>query len=214
MLERAVTSFVRRHLRGVWISRRPGPGPAVWAGNHHSWWDPFVGTAVSRAQGTPSAVLMLQANLDRFPFARLIGAFGTGEPRAGLRHLDKGSNLIVYPEGELCPPGPLRDLAVGAAWFAGVAEVPLYALAGRVVVRGQAYPEAYLAFERVDTAGPPGAVTKRLHAQLGALLSEIDDQISHADPSVALPGYTCAVAGRRSADERIANLSRRLTWRS
>jgi hypothetical protein len=213
MLEAVVTQFVRRNLRGVWVRGHLLPGPTVWAANHHSWWDPFVGTAFSRSRGGRSAVLMLQENLERFPFARAIGAFGTGEPREGLRYLDAGRHLIVYPEGELRPGGPPGDLAAGAAWFACAAKVPLYALASRTLLRGQQHPEAYLVFDRVDTGGSRSEVTRRLGTHLAKSLSELDELVAHTDPRQPLPGFTLAVAGRRSPEERIETLTRRLTWR-
>jgi len=213
MLEAAVTRFVRRNLRGVWVRGHPVPGPAVWAANHHSWWDPFIGTAVSRARGSRSAVLMLQENLARFRFARAIGAFGTGEPRLGLRYLHEGRNLLIYPEGELHPPGALRDISQGAAWFACAAMVPLYAVAARTVLRGYQCPEAYLAFDRVGTEGSRAEITERLGARLTKALSELDDLIANTEPRSPLPGFTLMVAGRRGPDERIDALARRLTWR-
>jgi hypothetical protein len=160
---------------------------------------------------------MLQENLDRFRFARAIGAYGTGEPRQGLRYLDRRRNLIVYPEGQLRPPGPPRDLAPGAAWFARAAKVPLYAVATRTLLRGHQYPEAYLSFHRVDTAGSRSDVTARLDAQLSKALSELDDLVAGCDPRAPLPGFTLTVAGRRSPDERIEamtrSVTRRLRWR-
>ncbi len=213
MLEAAVTHFVRRNLRGVWVRAHPVPGPAVWAANHHSWWDPFVGTAVSRARGSRSAVLMLQENLARFRFARVIGAFGTDEPRLGLRYLDQGRNLLIYPEGELHPSGVLWDISQGAAWFACAVKVPLYAVATRTVLRGHQRPEAYLSFSRVGTEGSRAEITERLSARLANGLSELDAMITDAEPRSPLPGFTLMVAGRRSPDERIDAMTRRLTWR-
>ncbi|GIH11101.1 1-acyl-sn-glycerol-3-phosphate acyltransferase [Rhizocola hellebori] len=203
MFEAVVTHLVRRNLRGVWVRAHPRPGPAVWAANHHSWWDPFALTAVSRALGSRSAVLMLQENLETFRFARAIGAFGTGEPRQGLRFLEQGRHLIIFPEGELRPAGPLANIAPGAAWFACAAKVPLYAVATRIQLRGHQVPEAHLVFDRVDTAGSRAEVTGRLAAQLAESLSELDDGLRQADPRSPIRGFTLAINGRRSYEERI-----------
>jgi hypothetical protein len=213
MLEAVVTQLVRRNLRGVWVRAHPLPGPAVWAANHHSWWDPFVATAVSRAQGARSCVLMLQENLDTFRFARAIGAFGTGEPRRGLRYLDRGHNLIIFPEGELRQPGALAELAPGAAWYANAAKVPLYAVATRTLLRGHQHPEAYLVFERVDTTGTRTQITRQLETRLAGSLSALDAEVAGAEPRSPLHGFTLAIRGRRSHEERIEAMTRRLTWR-
>jgi hypothetical protein len=213
MLEAVVTQLVRRNLRGVWVRAHPPPGPAVWAANHHSWWDPFVATAVSRARGARSCVLMLQENLDTFRFARAIGAFGTGEPRQGLRYLDQGRNLIIFPEGELRPPGPVHEIAPGAAWFACAGKVPLYAVATRTLLRGHQHAETYLTFERVDTGGTRTEITRRLDTRLAECLSALDDLVAGTEPRSPLPGFTLAIRGRRSHEERIEAMTRRLTWR-
>src|SRR5688572_24255279 len=201
MLEPIVSRMVRRRLRGVWTRGRPAHGPAVWAANHHSWWDPFVGTAVARELGVRSCVLMLQDNLDRFRFARAIGAFGTAGLRRGLSYLDGGRVLLVYPEGRLMPPGRLGPLAEGAAWYALTARVPLYAVACRVVMRGNDSAEAYLSFREVPVALETRAqVTRRLAGTLDGELRSLDLSISAAEPRLPLDGFEQALAGRRSPD--------------
>jgi 1-acyl-sn-glycerol-3-phosphate acyltransferase len=204
MLEQIVSRMVRRRLRGVWTRGRPVRGPAVWAANHHSWWDPFVGTAVARKLGMRSCVLMLQENLDRFRFARVIGAFGTGNLRRGLSYLEEGRILLVYPEGRLMPPGRLGPLAEGAAWYALTARVPLYAVACRVVMRGNDSAEAYLTFREVPVDPETRAsVTRRLAGTLDSELRSLDVSVAEADPRLPLDGFERALAGRRSPDERM-----------
>jgi 1-acyl-sn-glycerol-3-phosphate acyltransferase len=216
MFDTIVTHLVRRGLRGVWVAgdsardpaHGPGCGPAVWAANHHSWWDPFVLTALSDRP----AVLMRQDNLDKFRFARAIGAFGTREPRRGLDHLRQGRQMIIFPEGELCSPGPLRELAGGAAWFAAKAQAPLLAVALRVRLRGHQAPEAYVWFDEIAVHGSSADTTRRLTARLTQTLSEVDARIEAAEPRSAVPGFTLAIPGRRSPDERIEAWTRRLRW--
>jgi 1-acyl-sn-glycerol-3-phosphate acyltransferase len=204
MFEAIVSRLVRRRLRGVWTRGRPVHGPAVWAANHHSWWDPFAGTAVARRMGLRSCVLMLQDNLDRFRFARTIGAFGTSRLRQGLSYLDEGRVLLLYPEGRLMPPGPLGPLAEGAAWYALAARVPLYAVACRVTMRGNDSAEAYLSFREVPVAFETRAlVTRMLARTLDRDLQSLDLSISAADPRLPLDGFTRVITGRRSPDERI-----------
>lgn len=209
---RAVTHMVRRHLRGIWIDGEMCAGPAVWAVNHHSWWDPFVTTAVIHHRDGRSAVLMRQENLEQFRFARAVGAFGTRQPRQGLDYLAQGRQLVIFPEGELFPPGPVRELADGAAWFAARAGVSLVAVALRVVLRGHQSPEAYLSFEPIAPGGTPSDMTRRLTAGLIRRLSHLDDRLDAADPRAPVPGFDLVLAGRSSPDERIAAWMRRMRW--
>ncbi|HEU5039207.1 MAG TPA: 1-acyl-sn-glycerol-3-phosphate acyltransferase, partial [Gemmatimonadales bacterium] len=183
-----------------------------WAANHHSWWDPFTGTALARELGLRSCVLMLQDNLDRFRFAGAIGAFGTSHLRRGLSYLDDGRVLLVYPEGRLMPPGPLGPLAEGAAWYALAARVPLYAVACRVVMRGNVAAEAYLSFREVSSERPPATrdlVTRRLARTLDEELRSLDLSISTSEPRLPLDGFSLVIRGRLSPDERI---ERRMRW--
>ncbi|HEU5473314.1 MAG TPA: lysophospholipid acyltransferase family protein [Actinophytocola sp.] len=201
-VRRACEHLVRRGLRGVWLRGRPPAGPFVWAANHHSWWDPFVAAAVVGRLGRAPAVLMEQDNLRRFGVARLLGAFGTAQLRQGLHHLRRGRVLIIFPEGVLRPPARLAALADGAAWYARRAEIPLCAVAARIVLRGHQAPEAYLDMSTVDTSAPVAGVTARLEQVLAVQLGELDRSIATSDPRRPLPGFTPYLEGRRSWDER------------
>jgi 1-acyl-sn-glycerol-3-phosphate acyltransferase len=203
---RAIDLLVRRGLRGVWLRGTPPPGPFVWAANHHSWWDPFVAMTVLHRWRRRSALLMRQTNLQRYPFARPLGIFGTDEPRRGLEYLRAGRVLIVYPEGELRPPGPPGRLAGGADWYATRSGLPLCAAATRVLMRGDQHPEAYLWLVTVTGAGA-------LPAALRTTLADLDGLVATTDPRQPLPGFSRVVAGRRSADEQLERMARLLTWR-
>ncbi|QSB13794.1 1-acyl-sn-glycerol-3-phosphate acyltransferase [Natronosporangium hydrolyticum] len=211
--------LVRQSLRGVWWRGDPPAGPFVWAANHHSWWDPFIAAALLERWRRVGCLLLSQTNLERYRFIERLGGFGTGEYRRGLSYLRAGRVLIIFPEGELRPPGPLGRLAGGAGWFAHTAKVPLYAVATRVVVRGQQAPEAYLSLAQV--APPTGLasrdaareLTGRLTTTLTDELAALDAAVASADPRQPLPGFTRAVAGRRSWDERIDRVHRWLPWR-
>lgn len=211
MLETAVATFVRRNLRGVWVRGLPPPGAAVWASNHHSYWDPFVATVLAQRAGVKSCVLMDQENLRRFPAARAIGAFGTREIRKGLTYLAQGRALVIYPEGELRPAGPIDGVSLGAAWYARRARVPLWAMAVRVVLRGHNRPEAYVRFEPVMSDGTEAVTTEMLH-ELDSALSAIDKLVSCTEPRLPLPGFSPIVRGRRSPEERMESVTRRLPW--
>ena len=199
--------MARRGLRGVWVRGELPPGPFVFAANHHSWWDPFLAAVILRSRST--CLIMRQENLARFGLVRRLGVFGTGEHRRGLDYLHEGRVLVIYPEGELRPAGPLGGLADGAAWYARRAGAPLWAVASRVVMRGHQSAEAYLTGQPVGATGPDSAVTRALAECLGEQLSDMDAAIAAGDPRRPLPGFDLAVPGRRSWDERIEAMGRR-----
>jgi hypothetical protein len=118
--------------------------------------------------------------------------------------------LIIYPERELRPAGPLGDLADGAAWYARRSRAPLYAVATRVLSRGHQAPEAYLSSARVEDSGSVRDVTHRLAGSLARELSDLDSLTTSSDPRQPLPGFRQAVRGRRSWEERIDAVAR---WR-
>jgi 1-acyl-sn-glycerol-3-phosphate acyltransferase len=218
VLRHGFGAMARRGLRGVWLRGELPAGPFVWAANHHSWWDPFVAEVVLRSAGRRGCLIMQAENLRRFGFARRLGVFGTDEPRRGLDLLAAGRVLVIYPEGELRPAGPLGPIADGAAWYARRADVPLCAVATRGLLRGQEAPEAYLSIATVTVDGPVDGpirdLTRRLGDELGRLLSALDDSNSVEDPRAPLPGYRLVLPGRRSHDERIEALAGWLPWRS
>ncbi|MGN6172198.1 MAG: 1-acyl-sn-glycerol-3-phosphate acyltransferase, partial [Streptosporangiaceae bacterium] len=114
----ALRLTVRGGLAGVWVRGRLPVGPAVWAANHHSWWDPFIAGELLTGAGLRMVLLADVANLRRYQFARHIGVVGTDELRTALAAVRSGAVLVVYPEGRLLPAGPPGPLAPGAAWSA------------------------------------------------------------------------------------------------
>ena len=195
--------LVRRGLRGVWLRGELPAGPFVWAANHHSWWDGFVASAVLRRQDRPAALLMDNDNLGEFGFLASIGVISTGRPRQALAALGAGSVLVVYPEAELLPPGPVGGLAPGAGWLARQAGVPLVPVAVRTLLRGHQHAEAF-----VDVGVP--VADAELPAALSSLLSGLDELLRRADPRQAVPGFDRVTAGRSSWDELITRWSTRL----
>jgi hypothetical protein len=221
-MRQAMEFVVRAGLRGVWLRGRLPDRPFVWAGNHHSWWDPFLAMVLLRRLGRQSSVLMLQQNLQRYPFARQLGVFGTGEHRRGLAYLRSGRVVVIYPEGELRPAGAPGELAGGAAWYAVRAGVPLCGAATRVLMRGQQAPEAYVSV--IEVGGEPASaggsstgtvdkLTGKLAMLLAGQLDEIEQVNATTEPRLALPGFTELVAGRRSWDERVDRVARWWPWR-
>ena len=206
VLRAAMDRTLRRGVAGVWVRGAVPAGPAVWAGNHHSWWDPFVAAAALRRAGAGMALLVSPSNLDAYRFARHVGAFPADRPRHGLAALRDGRSLVVYPEGRLRAAGPPGPLAPGAAWFARQAGVPLVAAAVRVLPRGGQWPQAYLEWRQVAAGRSVELATEELGDTLTGLLAGIDSVAAEVDPALPLPGFRLAVRGRRSWDERIDGL--------
>ena len=187
---------LQRGLRGVWV-RGALPGQAcVLAGNHHSWWDGYLLPVLFWGAGRPFRIVVGERRLREFAFFRHLDTVSASKPRDALAALKRGEVLIVFPEGELCPPGPLGELSRGVVWFAEQALVPV---ASRVVLRGHEYPEAYLVF-----GAPIEPDLKLLREQLEQMLAGLDDQIRNAPPEEPLPGFELWLAGRRSTHERMA----------
>ena len=208
VLLRGFDQLVSRGLRGVWARGALPPGGFVWAAPHQSWWDPFVAAAVLTGAGRTPSLVMDQENLGDFAFLRRVGVFGTGELRQGLDHLAAGHALIVFPERDLLPVGPLGPLEDGAAWLAQHGRVPLLAAAVRVAARGHQASEAYVDFAPVplpdgSSRADVSVATADLARVLGAALAAVDAALATADPREPLPGFAEVVHGRRSMDERL-----------
>ena len=208
----ALRLTVRGGLAGVWVRGRLPAGPVIWAANHHSWWDPFIAGELLAGAGRRMALLADAANVRRYGFARHVGAVGTDELRAALAAVRGGAVLVVYPEGRLLPPGHPGPLAAGAAWCASRAPARLCSVAVRVLLRGGQYPEAYVVFSEVGVDGRSAEVTERLRERLREDLVDVDRLGAQADSRQPLPGFTRAVRGRRSWDERIDVVRDFLTW--
>jgi hypothetical protein len=192
--------LVRGGVRGVWTRGSLPRGPVVWAANHHSWWDGFAASSVLRAAGRTPALLMDADNLGDYGFLRRAGVIATDQPRAALETLRRDDVLIVFPERELRPAGPLGPLAPGAQWLARQAPATLVAVSLRAVMRGHQSAEIYIDLTTVA----PGA---ELAAVLADGLARLDADLLDSDPREPLPGFLLAVPGRRSWDERIARWS-------
>lgn len=203
LLREAFVRMVRARMRGVWVRGAPPTGRAVWAANHHSWWDPFVAHALVGLADREIGVVMDDANLAGFTFLRRVGVLGTRELRAVGGEVRRGRVMVIFPEGELRPAGPPGPLARGAAWLAARADAELLSVGMRVTMRGHEAPEAYVDVVRVPRPGDSQA-TARLAATLRASLAEIDELIASTDPRQPLPGFHHALHGRRSYDERLS----------
>ncbi len=193
----ALDQLVRRNLRGVWVRGTLPAGAAVWTTNHHSWWDFFAAAAALRAVAQRNvAVLVDAATMSRPGPLRMAGVVLTTELRAALRKLSSGAVLVIFPEGELRPAGPVGPFRPGARWLAETTRVPLLVVATRVVLRGNQAAEAYL-----DVTAPtgPGDDPQPL---LAAAVARLDVELAESDPMIPLPGFRQLVRGVRSWNER------------
>lgn len=199
--------MAKGRLRGIWVRGSVPRGHAVWAANHHSWWDPFIADVVVTRAGGTTALIMDDANLESFRFLRRIGVVGTTELRHAVAHVIDGRVLVVFPEGELRPAGPLGPLAAGAAWVAVRANATLVAASVRVVMRGHEAPEAYVDLCAVPVDDGIAPASRRLAEVMTAGLADIDSLLATTDPRQPLAGFREVVHGRRSWDERLSRLA-------
>jgi 1-acyl-sn-glycerol-3-phosphate acyltransferase len=195
--------LVRRGLRGVWLRGQLPAGGCVWAANHHSWWDGFLASAVLGRQRRPVALLMDGDNLADYRFLAPLGVIPASQLRRALQALRQGRVLVIFPEAELRPAGPVGELAPGAAWLARHAPAPVLPVAVRVAARGHQYCEALI---DIGPACPPD----RLRAELAGRVAGLDAALAQGDPREPVPGFHRVIAGRPSWDERLDRWSQRL----
>lgn len=192
---------VRRGLRGVWVRGSLPEGALVLAPNHHSWWDTYVWPVLLWRERRTMVAPMLDYRLREFPIMRYVGIVPVSQPRKALQGLQQGATLLIFPEGELLPPGRLGALQPGSAWMAARAGCPLVPAVLRVAVRGEEFPEAYVWFGQ-----PVAPDTQALEAALSQMLSRLDQELQDSDPEAPLPGFSLQIAGRRSTQERMAGV--------
>ncbi len=193
----ALDQLVRSNLRGIWVRGDLPTGSAVWTTNHHTWWDFFAAAGALRATGRKDvAVLVDAATMSRPGALRLAGVILTTQLRTALARLSGGGVLVVFPEGELRPAGPVGPARPGARWLADRSGAPLIVVATRVLLRGNQAAEAYL-----DIAPAVGAGDDP-HALLSAAVGRLDAELAGADPMMPLPGFRQVVRGVRSWHER------------
>ena len=208
MIGWALPYLIRRSLRGglhgvyakgTWDELPPGG--VLLAANHHTWWDLYLAWFIGQRLKRPLNGLILPETLRQFPFFRSIGAVPTTELREVLRRLGRGELVVVFPEGELRPAGPVGALEPGLTFLAGRARVPVYPVAIRAVMRGAERPEVFLALgSPVEPAGVAAALTE--------LLAGLEADLQRADPEGPLPGFVRWSGGERSTNERTSWVSR------
>ena len=189
--------------RGDW-DHLPETG-AVLAVNHHSWWDAYLCWLVQQKISLPVSGMMREEQLGRFRFFRRIGVISDSEVREGLRRLERGNLLFIFPEGELSRAGGVGELHKGVSFLAKRAQVPIYPVAFRVVMRGAQYPEAFIVLgERLEPCGDDTANLTNLQNSMNALLLNLDKQIAATPPEEAPAGFETWLTGRKSFSTRMA----------
>ncbi len=204
-LRTGLDQLVRRNLRGVWVRGAMPTGPAVWASNHHSWWDYFVAaSALQTADRTDLDVVMKSENIGNKKLFDRAGVIGTHEIRKALHALTAGRVIVIFPEGELRAPTTLGPTQPGAQWLARNSGSPLFVVATRVVLRGHQAAEAYLDVkEWHDSNSRTYEETHREHLQ------QLDLALMDANPIEPLIGFRRVVSGVRNWDERFGTLRAR-----
>ena len=177
---------------------------AIWAANHHSWWDYFVARAALRAAGrTDVGVLMDPTNIPSRKLFGWAGAVGSDRLRTAAELTLSGGVLAIFPEGQLRAPGPLGAVRPGAAWLARRTGATPLAVATRVVLRGHQAPEAYLDIVTVPAAAGlrrrPGGSARgsRRHTGGGGSGASVAGVPAGSTRCAQLVGTDLPVRGRR-----------------
>jgi len=131
------------------INREKLPeGPTVVCANHTALIDAIFLVLSMGRKGR--FVIMAKAELFKFkPFGALLkwlkvfpanrGKADMTAVKTGLKALNEGKKLLIFPEGTRVRPGQESDPKTGAAMFAikkGVSVTPVYITAGRKFLRG------------------------------------------------------------------------------
>ena len=134
----------------------PAVGGFIGVLNHHSWWDGFAALAVHRRsdQARPFAIMMSDAELRRFWYFRMLGAFSVDatsvrKAREAILYAAEearmGAGVWILPDGILRPPQSPLAFTSGFVHAARRADVPIVPLAVRYVFLGRRQPEMLVA---------------------------------------------------------------------
>lgn len=221
---RYARGLLRRGFARVWVGGAAWPGdgdraagPVIGYLNHSAWWDPivllFLSHDVFRCDGYG---LMQGAQLQRYPFFRQIGCFGTtgdgiDDARAVASYaatLLRGAprrTLWIFPQGALLPARvPLAFRSGLARLERAVPEATAVPVALRYELRAEQRPELFV---RVGAPLPPerGAAdgtmraaahrTRRLERALRDELARLDEELLRTPVERALPGYRAVLRG-------------------
>ena len=179
------------------------------AANHHSWWDGYMAWLAQQRVAQPLGGMMGEAQLSRFRFFRRMGVISQKEVREALRRLGRGEVMFIFCEGAIRPAGEVKEVEEGVAFLAKRANVPIYPLALRTVVRGAQYPEAFAVLgERLEPHADRAKLSEEVKRSLNALLREVDGTLQSADPEAPPPGFEAWLTGPGSFHERMGWVAR------
>lgn len=232
LLQRVYAWYGRRLLRAAFARVRvagapwPAGRPSIALVNHSAWWDPIVALFLShdlfRRDGYG---IMEGAQLERYPFFRRVGCFGTTGPSledaralatlaADLLEAP-ARTLWIFPQGALLPARTALRFRTGAARIALSAPAAVVVpVAVRYEPGREQRPELLV---RVGAPIAPGgsgaaALTRAFEAAVARELARLDDDVARDD----LAAYTVVLSNARSLSrlyDRTFGESARLTTR-
>ncbi|HEX4155209.1 MAG TPA: lysophospholipid acyltransferase family protein [Acidobacteriaceae bacterium] len=165
-------------------SRRP---VAVYASNHLSYYDtpmlfaklPFQFRILAKASLWKLPFIGWYLNRSgQVPIDQSSARAGVASLGRGVKTLEHGLPLVIFPEGSRAPDGQLRPMVAGAAWMAIKAQVPLvpltligtYELLPIHVYALRPRPLKLIVGEPISTAGlttrDADALTERLRTEI------------------------------------------------
>ena len=184
--------------------------PLLVVANHGTWWDGFFISVLNKTLLRRKLhIMMLEAQLARYPFFRRLGAFGIeqGSPRGVISSLaysaavlkEPSSLLCIFPQGEMRhvharPLGFRRGMERVLAMYGGELSVLPVALACEFT--GEQRPEAYLL---ADRAHQVSATTFQGMEWLERIQEQQMDRLEQA--VAAREQGRIILAGRRSISE-------------
>lgn len=200
---RFVEWMMRRSLRGrfrnvFWQPPKTQiPPPAIFAANHHGWFDGYVMYFAVKALGHRSCVLMEE--MDAFPLFSVCGAVNfppdnAAERSAALRRCvrymknDPPLSMFIFPEQVLHRPPEIYSFARSLSFFTKqLPESKLVPCAIRYEFWEHERPEAYVAIgEPMEHVND---VEEDCRQEVSKLLDELDFSIGQkTDFPVLVPG--------------------------
>ena len=212
-IARSLPFIIRRSLNTglhrIWLkgdfSELPKSG-LILAGNHSSWWDAYLAWFLLQRLPVPGVGAARRETLEKFPFFKRIGAVDVSGVRGLLRRLRGGEAVFIFPEGDMRPPGRVQRVKPGLVFLAERADVPVYPVAVRTVMRGAQKPEAFVVLgEKLKAAGD-------FQHRMNGLLADLDGYLLELHPEAEPEGFVSLARQNRRFDERIAGLGK--LWRS
>lgn len=183
------------------VDQRPDDTPIIWAPNHRSMFDTFLGLIGLYRMGYTAGFFVteryfesrvLAALLDRIGAIRVDGSSeGARELIAqGIDRLQAGDNLVIMAEGRLVPPhersGGIGTLEPGVTVLAKRAGVPIQPVAmigtDELLPTGSTVPRVGLRRRRlVVRFGPPIPAEGRSRQMLDTLTEQLTELVTSTE---------------------------------